>query len=288
MPESLLRIHFPNRDPNKNPATSNPWYWYFDRQQPYAFSFLFTRWYRLPDFGIIKILQIDSQSLVPIPMVGFTGVEDAIKSSHSQPDVNWGRIDFREDRFWGLITDNGSQNKGGPKKKPNFDQINGQIRARDSKTNINKIISDAAHRWQDNWNGDAGVYNAAAAQVAGDGFHWQHQHGLFSIPQPSGPPTTISHFAQELHAFADTPHGPWVNAAYLSSLPPSACFNINTFTTDATAYTVKVGQLDPKKWNMSVFPPLDSTKIGNGSASQISGDYNGFGNTPFPFENPSN
>jgi hypothetical protein len=285
MPERLLRIHFPEKDPNKDPATSNPWYWWFDLQQPFEFSFLFTSWFRLPDFSIIKILQIDSQTLTPIPKVGHATLEDAVK--RGIPDTAWGRIDFKDDRFWGLITDNGKQNKGGPKAKPKFNEVNGQIKARDTKTDINGIISAAANRWQNNWNGDAKTYNALASGVGAGGFHYPGQPSLFSIPLPAGPPTTIAHFAAQLNNFVSNLHGPWVDAAYLSSVPASAHFNINTFTTDATAFTVKVGQLNPKKWNMSVFPPLDSTLIGNGSSSQISGDYSGFGQTPFPVTNPS-
>lgn len=289
MPDTLEAIHFPDADPNKNPSTANPWYWFYPTQQPFAFSFLGgvwgPGWLRLPDFSIIKILAADTQTLTPIPKVGSANLETAIK--RGIPDEAFGRIDFRDDRFWGLVTSTDEKNKAGPKAKPKFDVRNGQIVARDSKTNINSIISKAANLFASDWNGDAQAYNQQAAGVNPvAGFRYRGQAGLFSIPLPEGPPTTISQFQQSLNAFIGVPHGPWPNGAYLGSVPGSAFFNINTLTTQAYAFNIRVAQLDPKKYNMSVFPPLDSTIVGNGSSSFNSGNYSGFGNIPFPPAGP--
>jgi hypothetical protein len=102
---------------------------------------------------------------------------------------------------------------------------------------------------------------------------------------PEGPPTTLTEFISSINAFTKPlPLSP--NARFLGPLPGGACFNIDTLNTPAYAFTIRVGQLNPKKWNMSVFPPLDSTKVGNGSSSFISGKYDGFGQTPFPFTGP--
>lgn len=281
MPESLLRIHFPARDPNKNPSTSNPWYWYYELQQPYAFSFLAPPtwgpgWVRIPFFGVIKILAIDTQKLVPIPKVGQTSLENAVK--RGIPDVAWGRIDFREQSFWDLVlAGDAGQNAGMPKTKPKFDTINGQIKARDNKTNINKQIEAGANQFATDWNGNAAGYNTQAAGVDPTaGFHPTGFKNLFRLALPTGPPTTFSQFANQL---GDGKH-------FQGPIPTTAFFNFNTFTTDAYAFSLKVGQLDPNKWNMSEFPPLDSTKIGNGLASAKSKNYSGFGRTAFPLHGP--
>lgn len=289
MPDTLVAIHFPT-NLNNNPSTANPWYWWYPTQQPFEFSFLGgvwgPGWLRLPDFSIIKILASDTQVLTPIPRVGRATLEQAV--TQLQPDQAFGRIDFRDKRFWGLVTQNGQQNLGMPAAMPKFDQVKGQIKARDNKTNINKLVAQAAQRWATDWNGEAVQYNALASKVSPTGgFQYPGQAGLFSIPIPDGPPTTISRLQFQLEAFVNGP--PFAKgAAYLGPIPATALFNINTLTTSAYAFNIQVGQLDPKKWNMSVFPPLDSTLPGNGASSAVSGDYSGFGQTPFLFSGASN
>jgi hypothetical protein len=270
-PESLLSIHFPT-NPNDQKNTSNPWYWYLDFQQPYAFSFLFTKWVRLPSFTVIKILAIDTQPIVPIPPVGAKTLEQAMSGN---PDVTFGRIDFKDQRFWTLLG----------KPKPKFNETRGKITAAAAGQDINGQIKSAAQLYQNDWNGEAATYNRIAAGVGGGGFHYPGQPSLFAIPLPDGPPTTISRFQQQLDGFLTTPPGP--GAAFLGPVPASAFFNINTFTTQAYAFTLKVGQLDPKKWNMSVFPPVPTASIGNGSPSQQSDNYSGFGATPFLVAGPN-
>jgi hypothetical protein len=247
---------------------------------------------RLPIFPVIKILQIDTQPEIPMPPYGFDSLEDAVKNG--DPDAEWGRFNFTNDLFWELIKSNDVQNQGGPKKKPAFNMVKGLVKARDSQTNINKSIGDAAHLFETDWSGDAADYNHNAATnllnpsdpAAAAGFHYSHIHGRFAVEQPDGPTATFAGFAQQIGAF----HLPLPlsnNARFLSALPVSACFNFNTITTDAYAYTIKVGQLDDKKWNMSVFPPIDATLIGNGSSSSVTGDYSGQGVSSFPLFNPS-
>lgn len=279
MPESLLRIHFPG----EQKTTSNPWYWYVTRQRPQYFSFLFSEWVRLPVFPVIKILHIDTQPLIPTPPVGYTSVENAIKAG-APPGPVFGRFDERDQKFWDLIVrrDDLSRNQDFPfRGKPKFNVVKGQIKARDGKTNINKIIRTAIQQFNKNFNTLANEYNDIAANVAPSGFHYPGQRSPFNIPLPDGPPTTLSHFAAQLDAFLGGP--PYLqSAAYLGPISGTAFFNINTFTTQAYSFTINVGQLDPKKWNMSVFPPLDATIIGNGAGSFFTGDYSGYGPNPFP------
>lgn len=295
MPESLLRIHFPSKA--TDPKTAKPWYWYYNRQQPMNFAYLAPPhwgpgWVRAAIYPVIKILAIDTQPIVPFPAYGFTSLENAI--AQGDPDGEWGRLDFRSDLLWQLILGNGEQNPTMPTKKPLFNQVKGLIKARDSKTNINAMIQQAAKQFEADYSGDAADYNSTAttsliATAEPDqpaGFHYNHVHGRFAVEQPDGPPTTFALLPQQLGAF-HLPLPLSSQARYLSSLPVSACFNFNTINTSAYAYTLKVAQLDDKKWNMSVFPPVDSTIIGNGHSSANSKDYSGFGITSFPLFNPS-
>lgn len=273
-PESLVRIHFPRADNGNTATQSAPWFWWYTRQQPAYFSFLFTEWVRLNAFSIIKILQIDPRQPIPTPFVGVNTLEAAIKSE--QPDVAWGRFRFRNEHFWELMRDNGSQNRGQPRAMPAFDTVNGMPTARPNTGNISQIIRKAVTGWKTNWNTEAATYNAIAAAVPGTGFHYPGQPSLYSVPLPAGPPTTITTFQNSLENFR----------AYLGPIPGSAFFNINTFTTQAYAFVLNVGQLNDQRWNMSTFPPLDSTIIGNGSASRISRDYGGYGQTDLLYAGP--
>lgn len=287
MPERPVAIHFPEDDPNKNPKTSNPWYWYVTRQRPYYFLFLGgvwgPGWVRRQAFPVIKILAIDTQPIVPTPTVGYASVEDAIKQG-APPDT-FGRIDERSQNYWDLIVKNGNGGNKNPnfplRSKPNFDVRNGQIRARDSKTAINAIMKAAANQFNGNFNSLANAFNQIAAGVSPAGFRYPGQSSPFNFPLPDGPPTTISRFQQQLDSFVQGP--PYLqSSAYIGPISGTVFFNINTFTTQAYAFNINIGQLDPKKWNMSVFPPLDATKIGNGSGSFFSKDYGGYSSTPFP------
>jgi hypothetical protein len=294
MPESLLRIHFPK---SESTTTAKPWFWWFNRQQPMSFVYLAppkwgVGWMRLPIRPVIKILQIDTQPEIPLDPYGFTSLIDAIKNG--DPDAEWGRFNFTNDLFWELVKGNDVQNTGMPKTKPLFNMSKGLVKARDSKTNIKAIIEKAARQFEADWSGDAGDYNLNAASNllnptdpnAAAGFHYSHVHGRFAVEQPDGPTASFAGLSQQLGAFhLPLPLDP--NARFLSALPLSACFNFNTITTAAYAYTINVGQLDDRVWNMSVFPPIDATIIGNGTASAKSGDYSGQGVSSFPLFNPS-
>ncbi len=300
MPERPLRIHFPNKEKT---TQSLPWYWYVPRQAQYSFVYLAAPWWgigweRRPIFPVIKILPIDTQPLRPMPPYGFPTLEDAVQTNPNDPtDGVWGTLNFSNERLWALLANNGEQNQDMPKSgKPKFDIKRGVLVARDPKVNLKALITQAAHQFESNYAGDATDYNTTAATTLLNpsdftqpaGFHYQHVHGRFPVEQPSGPPATLSGFGNEISGFLNFPPPYGNSARYLSSLPISACFNFNTITTSATAFTIKVGQLDPRKWNMSVFPPLDATIIGNGIASGISGDYSGaLSPEPFPTFNAS-
>lgn len=289
-PESLLRIHFPDAT-----QKAYPWYWYFPRQQPLAFSFLGgvwgPGWLRLPYFPIIWILQAAGPPpLVKIPQLGYTSLEDAVKRGN--PDVTFGRFDPRSKLFWALmkrdLTKDPPRNRNQLAGKPAFNVVKGLLVARKkSKINLAKEMSKVMNGFKSDWNGEAAAYNALAAQVDPiSGFHIQRSppvQDLFTIGLPDGPPTQVLKFQNQLNSFLT---GDFALGRYISSIPSSAFFNINTFTTDAYAFRVEIGQLDPKIWNMSVFPPLDSRDIFGGASSHVSGDYSGWGKTPFPLHGP--
>jgi hypothetical protein len=281
MPERLLRIHFP-ADGNNNPKTSNPWYWWIDRVQPNYFSFFAPPhwgpgWVRQTTFTLIRILAIDTQVPVQTPFVGFTSIEQAIRSGNSD---TFGRFDERFQQFWDLINSASGKNPGQPKEKLKFNVVKGQIQSRDG-TNINAKIKSAVTRFKDNFDELANGYNRLAAAVKPDGgFQYQLQNSPFNIPLPSKP-TTLAKFAQQVQSFiAGPPYAP--TPAYLGPISGTAIFNINTFTTQAQAFTISIGQLDPNKWNMAVFPPVEASNAFGGRASAKSNDYSGYSSTPFP------
>lgn len=278
-PESLLRIHFPNDDPNNNPNTSNPWYWWITQVHPNYFSFFAPGgWVRGAFFPIIKILQIDPRKPIPTPAVGFTSIEAAIAGWN--PDI-FGRFDEREQKFWDLITHNDDRNPGQPRSKPLFNVVKGQVQARTPGQNINATIKSAINRFLINFNGLAQGYNVAAGGVSGGGFHYTGQTSGFNFPLPNGPPANVLNFQKQLNAFVSgPPYGS--GAAYIGPVSATAFFNINTFTTQAQAFGISIGQLDPNQWNMSVFPPVQAKFIGNGRPSGKTNDYSGYGPTPFP------
>lgn len=280
MPERLLRIHFPN-DPNDNPSQSTPWYWWYTKQPVFYFVYLAppfwgVGWERRQLFPIIRILPIDRQVEHPTKPFGHVSLIEAIKTG--DPDGDWGRLNFNNQHFWDLIDDNGEQNVGGPKGKPLFNDQNGLLVGRSSAGNLNSIIRAAATRWKDDWNGVATTFNLTANSTldVNNGFHYSHAPSPFSIPLPSGPPATISGYLAEVNAWK----------AYPGPLPISATFNFNTFTTQAMAFVLNIGQLDPKHWNMSVFPPLETETIGNGSPSAHTKNYSGYGGSDFPIFGP--
>lgn len=282
MPERLLRIHFP-ADKNDNPKTSNPWYWWIDRVQPNYFSFLAPPhwgpgWVRQKTFTVIRILVIDTQVPVPTPFVGFSSIEEAIRGGNAE---TFGRFDERDQKFWDLINSNSGKNPGQPKDKPKFNVVKGQIQSRDG-TNINARIKSAVTRFKDNFDALANGYNQLAAGVSpSNGFHYPGQTSQFNIPLPDGPPTTVSRFNQQLSSFVSgPPYGP--SPAYIGPISGTAFFNINTFTTQAQAFTISIGQLDDKKWDMSHFPPTQANDALGGRASAKTKDYSGYSTTPFP------
>lgn len=285
-PESLLRIHFPDEDENNQRAVANPWYWWTPKQQLLYFIYLGGIWgpgfLRAPFFPIVKILPIDTQVLHPTPFIGYTSLENACKTwSLGDDNALFGRFDDRLPQFWDLIVKNGQGGNKNPtfpyRQKPPMDNVKGQIRARDSKTNVSKVWKAAVQQFEADYNGEAADYNASASHVSPTGgFHPSDPvvASRFNFAIPSGPPTTFDRILGQLNDFEAQPYGR--DPRYAAPISLTAFFNFNTLFTQAIAFTIRVGQLDPKRWNMSVFPPLDSTIIGNGSASSVSKDYSGY------------
>jgi hypothetical protein len=153
-----------------------------------------------------------------------------------------------------------------------------------STSSFQQMIRDHVFRWRDRWNQLAADYNAQAASVSPvNGFQYVHQADRYQILLPDGPPTFQSQFQSQTQAFVRlaSPTG-----RYLGAVPGSAFFNINTMTTQAYAFTIAVGQLDPNDWDMSVFPPRLSAGSLLIKSSRVSGDYRGYGPTPIPFSGP--
>jgi len=274
MPDTLVRIHFP-----KKSNTSLPWFWYVPRQTPFYFSFLDgvwgPGWVRKQIYSVIKILPIDTQPEIPVTPVGFTSLEDAIRNG--VPDVAWGRFRFTSNYFWKTIQNlgDGTTNPTGPRTKPLFDVVKGIPTDRLTGKNLVPIktqITKAVNLWMADWNGMAASFNALCAAIdpAGDlGF----PSTTFSLPLP--------HFESIFDFFEQQA----AEIIYMGAVPPSFIFGALNIVKTAYAFNYKLSQLDDKKWNMSVYPPLDSTVIGNGVGSAISKDYGGYSSTvDFPIQ----
>jgi hypothetical protein len=281
MPDRIVRIHFPTDKFSK----SKPWFWWITPQTPYYFSFLVGKWgpgwVRRQTFGLIRILPADSQVEVPVPQVGFKTLEDAVRNGN--PDVVWGRLNFTSDYFWNTIKNlhDGGDNSHGLDHKPPFDVIRGVPTNRTSTPNtvpIAKTITQAVNLWKADWLKTAGFWNTACAEIDVLSGFVAFPNTAFSLPLPTVENVSI------LEAELTPPE-----SIYYGPVPPAFTHGQDTqtlfpqFFITPYSFTINIGQLDDKKWNMSVYPPLDSTIIGNGTASIISKDYGGYSqNIDFP------
>jgi hypothetical protein len=287
-PEKPLRINFPEED-GASSTTSQPWYWFIPDQQPYYFSYLAgvwgPGWVRLPTFPVVKILAADTQQLVPVPPLGWASVEDAALAGNTN---SFGRINFNPPHFWMLATADALPDSGRPTDRPNFGDQKGLMVNQSrgvSTTAFSQQIRDFVFTWRDRWNALAADYNAQAAAVSAvGGFQYVHQTERYPILLPSGPPTFQSRFQSETQAFVQQAS---VAGRYLGAVPGSAFFNLNTMTTQAYAFSIAVGQLDANDWDMSVFPPRQTSGSLLLKPSRITGDYRGYGSNPIPFSGPA-
>lgn len=137
------------------------------------------------------------------------------------------------------------------------------------------------------------VKAAANAVAAAEEAQAAYDAALASFPLP--PPATLIALALAVDNAISAAQDPIAKAAaagqmaaFLGPVPSSAFFNITTGTTSAYAFTLKVTQLDPTQYDMSVFPPRFVRRtftIPRPSAETK--NYSGFGNTPFPFQTPA-
>lgn len=289
-PEIPIRIHFP--DDGRNSRIAEPWYWFYPTQQPQAFSFLAgvwgPGWVRQPTFPVIKILAIDTQPIVPIPEVGWPDLEAAARAGNT---ASFGRIDFRPPHLWMLGTNQSLTGEGVVQDKPKYTYRKGlliqtQPNSQTSSSSLNGDVEQFVTRWQDRWNSLANTYNAIASTVnPASGFQYPTQGNVYQILLPSGPPTTLTQFSTQLALFASQARR---DGRYMGPVPGSAFFNINTFTTQAYAFTIRVGQLNAADWDMSVFPPREARNSLTIKPSSVTGDFSGFALNapPIPFAGP--
>lgn len=267
-PDVLVRINFPEGGPSQ----ARPWYWFFPRQRPSYFSFLAPQggwgpgWVCKPIFGVIKILPIDTQPEIPVPPVGFTTLEGSI--DNGVPNGNFGRFQFTEDFFWRLIGVH----------KPIFEVHAGLPTSRYPKGNIGKVINDAVKLWKNDWNLTAQSFNGSAQSVGGDG-SYGGVSSAFALPLP--PPNSSIPVIQNI--FQDIFFGP---------VPPTYVFETGMagITKQGYGFTIDIGQLDPRSWDMSRFPPIrvEPGRLGVPESSALSGDFGGYsgGVLSFPFVGP--
>lgn len=245
------------------------WYWYIPKQQPMDFSFFgkppegvtfdpdFGLGFQLlPYFPMIWILSQNSDP-VPIPQIGFTSLEDAIKKGSpdfsgfaakalpngagpsgdfgvipfTAPQVPTASIPFTVPNIWQLTGI----------KQP-FDLNGVPAKPKDS------LAAQVANQFLTYWNE---VTDAANAEIAGwigpdlnRNFGGQYTYPPawpWVVPQP-----WFSNFAGIQYA-----------GNFQAGLP-TALFNIGIpleVLPVATSTRIAIGQLDPGVWNTDVFPP---------------------------------
>lgn len=264
-PSALVDIHFPR---GGDTSRSLPWYWFITQQTPYYFQYLGSQvggrgWQCEQFLPIIKILPIDTRPLVPTTQVGFSSVDEAATKADSTPPISsdaFGRFKITGSRFWQVID----------KKKPEFTVAKG-VPANRSGKDIRTPIKSAIELWTSDWNSLGSTFNAACQGVSGDGSYTVITGSPFAVPLP---PVGIS--LPDLQANS--------GKYYFGALPSTILFERGSalFWKGAFAFHMGIGQLDPTEWDMSVFPPRNTTAIGaKNIPSSVSGDYGGYSKT-FP------
>lgn len=258
MTSRLVDLSFPSGD-----TVSRPWYWWFPKQQPQLWSFIsheadpaYNGWLRGPYFPIIKILAADTQKLTPYPQRGFEKLEEAIEKG--APDGDFGRFEFTDGFFWKV---NGIS-------KPAFASIRGTPTAQKQPgvPPISQRISKAVKQWKGSWNQTAQAFNANVAAGTSGGYY-SFPQTFFDLPLPGS--TSVPDIIKSVGGF------------YLGAVPGGFWFqegNVEIYK-QAYSFQVNVGQLNPKVWDMSVFPPRKSIFAGGGS-------YGGYGQVSFPLAGP--
>lgn len=257
--DEVVAINFPGK--------AKPWFWYYPVQTPVYFSYVSpqaggTGWRVGPFFGIIKILPIDSQPFVPVPPVGANSLEEAISKYQPSKDT-WGRFDFNDDFFWKVIG----------RKKPAFPPSRKPDNPLYKKKRNGRAIDAAVKDWENKWNHTAQDFNGSVSEA---GFRFP-PNTYFALPLPVNPD------ANELLRT----RGQW----YAGPIPGGFQFGVKEGTAgqpaifkQAYSFRIAVAQLDPKVWDMSVFPPRKFPRDLN--AKRPKGQYGGYSNVSFPLSGP--
>lgn len=250
-PEELVDIHFPHGQAKNK---SYPWYWFLTRQTPRYFQYIAPQlgghgWQCEEFLPVIKILPIDTQPLVPTSEVGFGSIEEAVTRTNNGEPLSmdsWGRFIFGPKGggiarfFWPVIG----------KKMPEFSVDKGVPTQKANSTSrpINATIKEAVQLWRDDWNSNANMFNGATQGVSGNGQYTVIGSGAFAIkiPRPNIPLPELS-----------ATNGKW----YFGPIPPTYIFETGyaLFWKQAWGFSMGIAQLDPDQWDMSVFPPKDTT-----------------------------
>lgn len=225
--------------------TLQPWYYFFPVQQPMEFSLVggFTgavdtpnHWARLPYFSYISFAPAFPDAPIPIPKEGWSSLEDAI--DNGTPLNDYQPINF---------THPPSRSISGatPLDIPNIWQITGTKQPKDPKHgNFIKPSADEAEKvvkkFIQQWTATSNGWNSECDGVTGGSGSWQLSYPTSNFAIPLGNPSDPA------HRFAFTggvPAAFWLFGGR------------NMILTPAYAFIIKAGQLDPTKWDTTVFPP---------------------------------
>ena len=266
--DDLVGISFPTT------ITAAPWWWWFTVQTPFYWQYVGTLagghgWQRTKNLPMIKILAADTQKLQPSRPSGWPTIDAAITQNPEQADAGWGRFRFTDDFFWDVIG----------QKKPPFDSIQGVPTALKQQGGlpITMIMKQVTTKFKGFWNSTAASFNADA-QEGTTGGYYSFPATSFALPLPGT--NNVADLANLEGKF------------YLGAVPGGFWFLDGAVEVYKQAYsfTINVAQLDPKIWDMSVFPPLkqpaDFILQGLFHSSSQTKNYGGYGNSDLPLAGP--
>lgn len=245
----LVEIHFDN---------GGPWYYFAPTQQSENFCLdggvtdtvdQPNKWFVQPFLSYISFEPAFPAARIPAAKLGQDSLEEAVEKG--VPLSDYFPIDMT-----GLppelMTPKHDQSGTGPFDTPNIWQMTGipQPITQDKNKNpitdtsklTRKLKKTVAKKFESVWNQTAKAYNARSHSVDGTTGEWHlpPPEWDFKCTGPGDPSDGIHRFA------------------FTGALP--AAWNLfggrAQILTPAYAATIQVGQLDPKKWDTSVFPPV--------------------------------
>lgn len=284
--DDLVDIHFPKRKTGVD--QSEPWFYYLTLQTPTYFQFIGDQlgghgWQCAPFLPVIRILPIDSQKMTPTKQVGFGSLEEAINRTNEGHKIGvdaWGRFNFKNKFFWDVMGQP-------PPTWMSFAKGLPTTRVGDGHRPARLFIKEAVTDWDEKWNSEAGSFNALCNNVKGSGEYGKYGTGPFALPVPGFGHDTINLGSYDPQKY------------YFGAVPPFVTFERGSALIFKQSFSFKyaIAQLDATVWDMSVFPPRNTTllpgqpgfrEVGgvDRGPSSLTHNFGGYGPINFPLTPP--